>query len=348
MKKLIVFLDAPDIHRNIFFDCFYKCNTDKSLSIEKYEPNEYYSKHKDHRMYSDVVNKCETEKIDYLFFPFLTYPEYLLAELKYRVNLKTKITITTILPSWHKSNIRAKVFYDLLSFEIIHKMFVSISDTEDIQYPNYAKFLKLHPKAKPWYEFAKETPKEYAIIKGDKRRYGFNQDDFCFLFFGSPYYGKGIDILLKAIPLQKSDAKFIIFCGEGILNFDCNLEEISNQPNVSFFQRKINEEDRMHLFVSCDAFILPYRDTYEHGSSAILVQAILAHKLAVISDFYPFNVIMEKYKIGKSFKTGDVEDLVKQIENLYSERVALLKNAKFDKYLSKMETWDMMLKEVIG
>ena len=67
------------------------------------------------------------------------------------------------------------------------------------------------------------------------------------------------------------------------------------------------------IFKSVDAVVLPYRKTYLYLSSGVLVNSIQSFKPAIVPNFYPFNEIINKYKVGVKFKPDNHKSLAKGI-----------------------------------
>jgi glycosyltransferase involved in cell wall biosynthesis len=165
---------------------------------------EYLLKNKDNRLYRELFDYCEDNQIEYLHISYLVNPEFLLAELNFRQTLgklKTKISFVTDWRLMEISEPRQLVFYELLEKVNIHKVIIFSSLGPQSSY--YGKIrnkeINYHPKIRKMFVPVYlpdliPVPNELPRLK-----YDIPEDKFVVLFFGAMYYGKGIDILLKAM-----------------------------------------------------------------------------------------------------------------------------------------------------
>lgn len=346
-EKLIVFFEHLDYHQENLYRNLLKSNTDDAIDIHMVVPiNEYFMKSKDHRIYSDVLSYCSRIGADFLFLPFFTYPEYFLQELKVRPGLKTMISVGTALSQWHKDSTRANTFYELLEDKRFLSMLIYTLDADRMAIPLFADQIRHHPKIRPWYEFSQEKEEDYFLPRAKKSDYGFNEKDFVVLMFGSMFYGKGIDIFVKSLDHVKTDAKFIVSSRKESVNFDFDPEIFRNRDNLHFIDYMVSDEEKLELFSICDAAVFPYRTTYEYGSSAVFAQCMIAKKLVIVPNFYPFNKAVKKDKLGLVFETENPRSLAEKVDEMYKNFDVLKIQAGFDKYNKRCQTWEQMLKEV--
>jgi len=161
------------------------------------------------------------------------------------------------------------------------------------------------------------------------------------LFFGQIKKVKGLEVLLRAVPLLSQDYKIII-AGRPHRDDFAYYENIINELNIADrvikIIRFITDDERDYLFKRCDALILPYRKIFQSG---VLLLA-MSYGLPVIASDLPANkeVIVDGEN-GILFKDGDYADLADRIkplflnENIDKIRTKTLETAK-EKYSWKL------------
>lgn len=349
MKKIVLFYEIPiDETLNGLQGNHYKnfvANKKDDLIVERIEVNKYYSTMKDHRIYGEVLDYCYSCSIDYLFFPFFSYPEFLLAELNNRPKFNTKIFISTTYPWWHNYEPRIQVFKELLKKEIIKKILLYTIDIEEFILPDKANYLvdAFPHKIISW--VMQEEEKEENYNKRDKRAdYALEENDIVGLFFGSMFYGKGIDILAKSLDFIEVHKKIMISSIKEIKNFDFDENIFYNYHNINFLiNRFATEEEKYEFFSVSDYIIIPYRKTYEFGSSGIFYQSMIAEKPVIVPDFYPFKKIVEKYKLGLVFETENHKSLAEAIEEMVNNYHDIKQEAKFKDYKLGIRSWNDLI-----
>lgn len=347
MNKLVIFFETPDNHQMNFFKNLE--NKRKDLQLFLFHPVEYFSTSKDHRIYKHVLDYCAEKNIKNLFMPFFLYPEYLLAEINARPNLKLNISLGMAMSQWHKSVARSIAYEHLMEKKQINSVLCYTLDGNDFVYPDFAKNIKLNSnKFFPWFEFAQETVDDYRRYK-DKINFYFKQDDFVALFFGSMFYGKGVDIFADAMTKTKPEVKYLVSSRTESINFDFDPSVFRNMTKKKgvFFDYRVDDSMKLDMFSVVDVILFPYRRTYEYGSSAVYIQAMLAKKLVIVPDFYPFNAAVTKYKTGELFEPENPYSLANAIDYVYNNYDELYREARFDDYLSNIQTWEQILDKVV-
>ncbi|MEO5572627.1 MAG: glycosyltransferase, partial [Bacteroidia bacterium] len=161
------------------------------------------------------------------------------------------------------------------------------------------------------------------------------------LFFGQIKETKGLDILLGALHLSKSNFKLIIAGKLRIKNFDVYQKIIDRyllQDRVIKTLRFITDEEATKLFSLSDAVVLPYRNIYQSG---VLLLAMGFGKTVIASDLEPFKEIIEDGINGLLFENNNPESLAEIIDDVFSEKfnINLIEtNAK--QFAEKNFSWD--------
>jgi glycosyltransferase involved in cell wall biosynthesis len=150
-----------------------------------------------------------------------------------------------------------------------------------------------------------------------RKELGFRQDWKVLLFFGNIKPGKGLDILLAAMPkviMMVPDVKLVIAGrlsnektgewlrkateGEGIS--DCVISMLGFIP----------EKDTLYYYMASDMVVLPYTEVSESG---VLRYAQTCGKAVICSDLKEFADTVFHGKTGYIFKNRDADDLADQI-----------------------------------
>ncbi|MBN2396659.1 MAG: glycosyltransferase [Candidatus Atribacteria bacterium] len=155
-----------------------------------------------------------------------------------------------------------------------------------------------------------------------------------FLFFGTAYYYKGLDILLDSLEiLSKYDMKYNLkIAGRFPDNDYLNHRVLKNNPNVEIDNRLIPNEEIPDLFSKADFLILPYRDVTQAGPLLIAYN----YNLPVIaSDHDWFQTKIKNNETGMLFRSKDSQSLgsiLFQAICMSNEEYALMKH-KLSRYI---------------
>jgi glycosyltransferase involved in cell wall biosynthesis len=278
----------------------------------------YFTKTKDHRLYQEFIHFCIKKKINYALIYQLTYPEFLLNDLNYIKNIKTKFILSDQAYTLsNRSEVRAKVMIELLKKKNIKKLFIMTINGEKSNGPNYfekdlTKF-KLDSKIKKMCEWRKFNSTVLNMSES-RKKLNIPKKNKVILFFGMPFYGKGLDILIKAHNKLKN-ISLIIGSNLNKINFKFEYKNLLiKKNNIYLFNKTISEKLKKNLFAACDVVCMPYRKTYLYGSSGVLNESVLWGKYVVLPNFEPFSSFISYYKsLGICFKAENVNDLKKKI-----------------------------------
>lgn len=176
------------------------------------------------------------------------------------------------------------------------------------------------------------NPERYInfVSRDDLRiKYGFDKEDYIFLFIGRLIPQKSVDILLRGFKF--TDNSKLIILGEGyeegcLKNLTKELD-IENKVSFLGFKKKVND----YLNLS-DVFVLT--SEFE-GLPLVVTEAIMAEKPIIVSDFDATKGIFIHQENSLIFKRGDYVSLgnmmnfIKnnaEVSKKVSSRVALLKD----------------------
>jgi glycosyltransferase involved in cell wall biosynthesis len=118
----------------------------------------------------------------------------------------------------------------------------------------------------PVFDFYNSSTAERAR----KAEFGFAEDDEVLLFFGYVRKYKGLDVLLRALPLirkERPNVKLLI-AGEFYdepSQYTSLIAELGLEPHVKLINRFIPNEEVRRFYDVCDVVVQPYRSATQSG-----------------------------------------------------------------------------------
>jgi hypothetical protein len=342
MKKVLFYSEKKeDLLQEKIFINLSNIGFNRKIEYIKYSnKNDYFFEQKDHRIYNEVLNYCENNKdIEFLLLPYLIFPEYLLMELKQRKKIKTKIIVFTCFSWWHNSEARSNVFYELLKIKNVKKIFYFTIDPDNRVIPKFAKKVEKLKNFIPLVEPIKEDINLYRNCNISKEDYSIKDNEVSVLFLGSNFFGKGLDIFMKSLEnVNLNNIKILISSNENKNHsFDENKKTKYDEKIIfKNFSNNISEYKMIELFTVSDVVVLPYRRNYEFGSSSVSIQAFCSNSLIIAPNIYPFNYVINKYKLGFLFELENYKSLSKVLNSITMDKIKKMKEeARFKEYLGK-------------
>lgn len=327
--------------------------TNKASNTQKHKYNVVLDKNLNYlisshhfKIYSNFLDYCEKNHISHAFIPRLNNPEMLLAELIVRNTLKTKISASIFgLQDVNSSIARTQTYKSIIKQHNLNKIFIfSIGGTElkvPFDYDHHKVTLFYDPiyESRNFYQGSKKQAQKELNLETNKT-YG--------LYFGSLFYGKGIDILLNSLKkVNNQDLRLVVAGNDQTINFDYSANMIAGDSRVILDNSFISNKDMGLYFRAADFIVLPYRSTYTYGTSGVFVQSTLAHKPIICPDIYPFAYILNKYQLGLSFTSENINSLANAIENMAKNHNTFHNNAHFDEYTGNIQDWSVVMRNII-
>ena len=164
------------------------------------------------------------------------------------------------------------------------------------------------------------------------------------LYFGNFFYGKGVDILIKAFSKIKKKIKLVLCGNQKTQNFKFKIKKIKN---IKLINEYVSNNFMYDLFKKSEIVILPYRKTYEYGTSGVLLNAIQAYKKIIFPNIEPFKKIKSIYKIGKMFNVENPIDLRKKIISSLTSKNLNININNYNKYLNDTNSWEDIAKIIV-
>ncbi|MBL6693278.1 MAG: glycosyltransferase [SAR86 cluster bacterium] len=294
----------------------------------------YFFQNSDPRLYEGFLNYCESMPNSKCLIPNLSHPEFLLSELNIRKDLDLRLS-TFSGQLFHRSKARRKVLSELLKKFSIKKIIIQSILGKNFRLHesinDYDFSINKHVYLdEPFYD------EEYLFEKN------IEQENDKALYFGTMFYGKGVDILIEAANFIQSNTKLTIAGNLKTQNFDMP----SVPENITLKDKYFEDEEMIDEFLSSKFIVLPYRDTYKHGTSGVLVQACRSGKPVIVPDIAPFSDVIKRHKIGITFKANDPISLAKAIDKMSAMDIGKEFKYKVKSYIAEMTTWDDLNREV--
>lgn len=203
-----------------------------------------------------------------------------------------------------KTDIKRKIFKILIKFSIANADIIKLLNNKQIDELGemiIGKNIVMYHDFVPTHVF---EPYKYA-------------DDRFILFIGSPFYRKGIDILIKSflkISCQYPDVKLKIVghCSGGDSEKNIFVEMAKGNSNVQILD-PVPYDEAIQLIQNCTFFVLPSRS---EALGRVLIEAMAAGKAIIGSRVGGIPAVIEDGKNGYLFESENVDDLALKMANL--------------------------------
>jgi D-inositol-3-phosphate glycosyltransferase len=180
---------------------------------------------------------------------------------------------------------------------------------------------------------------ESVSTKTARQKLNFSDSKKYILFFGQIKKVKGLEVLIKAMPLIDSNTCLVIagktwkddFSYYQKLISDLQIEQ-RTLKNIKF----ISDVERELYLKACDVLVLPYHKIYQSG---VLLMG-MSYRLAVVASNLESNMeVIQENKNGLLFESGNSTDLAKKINVLFKNE-NLLQEIKTAAYATMIEKYN--------
>lgn len=205
------------------------------------------------------------------------------------------------------------------------------------KYPDLKQKIKIIPHGNFNYLAIKdEMSKEEA-----QNRLGLKRGTKYILFFGQIKKVKGLDILLRSIPLLSNQAKVILLYNT-LISIKVIFPNFASNYNLDSTVIKdiqfISDEKRALYFRAADILVLPYRQIFQSG---VLLMA-MSYKIPIVaSDLPPMKEIINNNENGLLFESNNEKSLALTLNKFFTmselEHLKIANNA-FE-YVSEKHSW---------
>jgi len=255
------------------------------------------------------LRKCgESVDVIIAFDPMFTGMAGLFLKTFLRVKLVTEINNSNFIDSFRYERGGAVVKkIKILSYKFISWFILRCSDgikilTEKDHWVTKRKYL-----AKKVFSYHAYTPVEFFL----EQQNSFNKTVF---FVGTPFYRKGVDILIKAFRKIKDrhpDFKLVLM-GHRLTEQKNLFEPL--EDTIQFVKPVFYDELREY-FLNCYCFVLPSR---EEGMGMVLLEAMASGKPVIGSNVGGIPGLIENGRNGFLFKSENIDDLADKLDKLLS------------------------------
>lgn len=209
--------------------------------------------------------------------------------------------------------LQRKIFFDLTDRLIVHNRFSYEAVTAHYG-ASLAKKMKIVPHGH-FHSLDKGTCTRDAA----RNRLGMEEDMQYLLFFGQIKEVKGLEILLKAMPLLPDNVRLVIAGKPWKNDFEQYQNIISDtaiEQRVVLHIGFVEDEMRNLLFKACDLLILPYKQIFQSGVQLMA----MSYKIPVVaSNLQPMQEAISHGDTGFLFESESPSDLATQITYALSE-----------------------------
>ncbi|VAX16054.1 Glycosyl transferase [hydrothermal vent metagenome] len=290
-----------------------------------------------------VGKKIRDAKPDLLilkyWMPFFA-PAYGVISRIVKKNGKTKILAIchNVIPHEKKPGDRAftKFFFTAVDYFILLSNSVKDDLLSIVKKPNYK--VLFHPV---YSNFGN------SVSKTEAKRHIKTEEERVLLFFGFIRDYKGLDVLLKAVAILKSQMRLkLIIAGEFYSNEDKYLkliDELDLKNWVTLHNDFIPQDEVKYYFSACDVVVLPYKSATQSG---IVQIANNFNKPMISTNVGGLGEVIKENQTGYLVEKENPEQLANAILKYYNEN----KEEEFSNNIkSEREkySWEVFVKEML-
>jgi len=303
----------------------------------------YLSSNYDEHRFLEVFREAKNNKITHIHFCRLLDPQRL-----YIAIMTTKVTFDfTIsfgifgLAEYMRRSIYSKYMEKLLKIDFIKSVLLHSIDPKVTAKVCSSKGFFQSDKVNFIFDPIYENPNNYNMsTEHAKKLLKLKNKGTIVLFFGSYFYSKGPDLLLKAAEelAHFEDLNFIFIGNTKTASFDFQISDYSGLKNVSFIDNFVDDQTAINYMIASDLVALPYRKFYENDTSGVFVQSCLARTPLLVPDISPFKNVVEDFQVGTTFSCESVDSLKNEIINFHNSSQAI-SVSNYSKYINKLTSW---------
>lgn len=159
-----------------------------------------------------------------------------------------------------------------------------------------------------------------------RRRLGIERTAFLLLFFGQIKPAKGLDLLLRALPLvrAKHPECRLLIAGRAWRDrpesYHHLVQDLDLEKIVDFRPGFVDDSDVPTMFAAADLVVLPYRRVYQSG---VALLAMSHGRTVLASDLPALTETVRDGRTGFLFRRGDAEHLAERLSELAERRPEL-------------------------
>ncbi|MFQ5500507.1 MAG: glycosyltransferase [Candidatus Zixiibacteriota bacterium] len=164
------------------------------------------------------------------------------------------------------------------------------------------------------------------------------------LFFGFVRPYKGLDILIEAMGLLKSEDVFLTIAGEfwnGKENIEKRIDELGIKNKIEIISRYLTEDETAEYFARCDIVVLPYRSA---TGSGVVPLAYHYRKPVLVTDVGGLKSVVKHGETGYIVppRANDIAEKIVAVT-----RVQLVAMEPAIQQLKSTMTWDGIAESIL-
>jgi glycosyltransferase involved in cell wall biosynthesis len=298
------------------------------------------------KMYEGFFEYVASRNLDSIVIPRLHFPEYFVLGLMATSRAMPRISISFFgLNEISSNESRKYILKEFLKLNLDNQIVIHSNWWLDLE-KSLPESLK---ESRNQIIFASdpiyEDPLSYKKTEYETEResLGIRVDTKVILFFGSMFYGKGIDIVIEALQYLPVNYLLLVASNSKTLNFSVE-NNLFDDSRILHLDRFIEESEVPSLFKLSNLVVLPYRDSYKDGTSGVLVQAALAGKQICVPNFAPFSEIVNRFDVGGIFDSENPVSLAEAIIRTVELEGVHDPTIGWNDYLSRVTTWRDIVK----
>lgn len=330
-----------DFSISIYFipDKKFELNGVTSIYAQK---SSYFAKTSNPALYDEFFMYIQENEFDQIIIPRLSLLEYFVLDLMSQKN-KSLPPISLGFYGYNEltsSERRLFVINEFLNSSEKNRIVLHSngwnSKVIDLSLVELVNARRIIPIADPIYE----KPSLYRDKSSLEARsaLGIAENLTVILFFGSMFFGKGLDILLDAFDLLPENYFLLIASSSTTLNMDMDKKRLvgDRKKHLDAF---IEESEVPTIFSASDIVCMPYRASYLDGTSGVLVQSALSGKPICVPDIAPFNEIVSDFLVGSSFIPCDSTALANALKEIDITGNLIDYSSNWQRYIKTISSW---------
>lgn len=179
---------------------------------------------------------------------------------------------------------------------------------------------------------------------------GLASDCNHILFFGQIKEVKGLDLLLKAFSIIKTEKSKLIISGkvwnDNYEKYDKLIDDLNLRDKIIFHKRFIPDTEKDLLFSAADVVVIPYREIYQSG---VLLTALSYPSVVLCSNLEANKEVISNGENGFLFKSNDIQSLSSTLTSVLNENHIKIEKIKKNA-LETVKTdysWSYAAKEIL-
>ncbi len=160
-----------------------------------------------------------------------------------------------------------------------------------------------------------------------RHRLGIDDDVFSLVFFGQIKEVKGVDILLRAMPMVRAKIGSrlrLVIAGkvwkDDFSKYQRLIDDLDLKDCIDLHIRYIPDDELPYFYAAADLMSLPYKRIYQSG---VVLMAMSFGRPVLVSDIPGMTEVVTHGLTGLVFRSEDPSDMAEKIINAYEDPLRL-------------------------